>query len=121
MSNSYRDLTVWRKAIEAVTLVYRLIESFPKHELYGLTSQMRRAAVSIPSNIAEGQGRNSSKEFLHFLGNAKGSLVELETQIVIAGNLKYLDNSNTEEMTTRLDEVSRLLNGLMKKLMLSNN
>ena len=77
MSNSYRDLIAWQKAVVAVTKLYRATEAFPKHELYGLTSQVRRAAVSVVSNIAEGQGRNTPKDFQHFLGNAKGSLLEL--------------------------------------------
>ena len=90
MSNSYRDLIAWQKAFSLVAEVYRQTETFPKSETYGLTSQIRRAAVSVVSNIAEGQGHNSSGEFQQFLGHAKGSLAELETQILLADELGYL-------------------------------
>src|ERR1700757_2166538 len=90
MGESYRDLVAWRKAMNLVTAVYEVTRSFPREELYGLTSQLRRAAVSVPSNIAEGQARFSRKEFHHFLSQARGSLVEIETQLMIARNLKYL-------------------------------
>jgi four helix bundle protein len=90
MGCSYRDLIVWQKAIGTVTEVYRSTHSFPREETYGLTSQLRRSAVSVASNIAEGQGRLSRKEFRQFLGQARGSLIEMETQIVIAGNLTSL-------------------------------
>ncbi len=84
---SYRDLIAWQKALELVTEIYRISKKFPNEELFGLMSQLRRAAISIPSNIAEGQGRLGRKEFQHFLGNARGSLWEVETQIIIARNL----------------------------------
>ena len=83
----YRDLKVWRLAMELAEDAYKICAEFPKHEVYGLTSQLQRAAVSIPSNIAEGQARNSNKEFNHFLGIARGSLAELETQIMLAQRL----------------------------------
>lgn len=89
--NSYRDLLVWQKAVDLVTEIYRLTRQYPKDELYGITGQLRRAAVSIPSNIAEGQARLSTGEFRQFLGNAKGSLAEVETQLVISGKLDYMD------------------------------
>ena len=89
MAQSYRDLIAWNKAMELVTEIYRVTHNFPKEELFGLMSQLRRAAVSIPSNIAEGKGRLSKGEFRQFLGNARGSLAELETQILIAQNLNY--------------------------------
>ena len=87
---SYRDLVAWQKAMELVTKIYQVSHKFPREEVFGLTSQLRRAAVSVPSNIAEGQGRSSRKEFLYFSGNAKGSLSEVETQILIARNLGYI-------------------------------
>ena len=117
MSNSYRDLIAWQKAVAAVTKLYRHTEGFPKHELYGLTSQVRRAAVSVVSNIAEGQGRNTPRDFDHFLGNAKGSLLEVETQLLIAKNLGYITEKQFKELMTDYDEISRLINGL--KLALS--
>ena len=112
MSNSYRDLIVWQKAVALVTDVYRWTEPFPKHELYGLASQMRRAAVSAAANIAEGQGRNSRGEFLQFLGTSKGSLTELETHIEIATNLHYFSEGLRRDALQQTDEVSRLINGL---------
>jgi four helix bundle protein len=87
---SYRELIAWQKAIDVVAEVYRLTKNFPKDEMYGLTNQIRRAAVSVPSNIAEGQGRLSRGEFRHFLGQARGSVFELQTQITIAERLEYL-------------------------------
>src|SRR5580700_3763231 len=90
MARTYRELFVWQKAKSLAAIVYRQTESFPKPELYGLTSQVRRAAVSVVSNIAEGQGRLTSGEFLHFLGQARGSLLELDTQTAIALDLNYL-------------------------------
>ncbi len=91
----YRELKVWRLAMELAEDVYKLCAKFPKHEIYGLTSQLQRAVVSIPSNIAEGQARSSSKEFCHFLGIARGSLAELETQIMLAQRLGYLTAEKT--------------------------
>ena len=90
VSHSYRDLIVWQKAITMVTHIYEATQSFPRQETYGLTSQIRRSAVSVASNIAEGQGRLSRREFHHFLGVARGSLIEMETQMVIAENLGFL-------------------------------
>jgi four helix bundle protein len=93
---SYQDLLAWQKAMELITEVYRETLGFPPEELYGLTSQMRRAAVYIASNIAEGQGRLTKGEFIQFLGNARGSLLELETQVLVAKNLQYLDEPALE-------------------------
>ena len=90
MGQSYRDLVAWNKAMELVMEVYMLTQGFPKEEIFGLMSQLRRSAVSIPSNIAEGQGRLSKGEFRNFLGNARGSLSELETQVLIAEKLNFL-------------------------------
>jgi four helix bundle protein len=91
-SQNYRDLIAWQKAMDLVVAVYRATEQFPKEEIYALTSQIRRAAVSIPSNIAEGQGRGTVNEFTHFLRIAHGSLRELETQLLIAQRLEYLNS-----------------------------
>ena len=114
MKRDFRELIVWQKSMEMVTEIYRQTKLFPKEEVYGLTSQLRRAAVSVPSNIAEGQGRLTIGEFRQFLGNSKGSLAEVETQILIARNLGYLDDP--EPLLKQTSEVARLLNGLFKSL-----
>jgi four helix bundle protein len=116
MAHSYRDLIVWQKAIAMVTDIYRATQSFPKHETYGLTSQIRRSAVSVASNVAEGQGRLSKREFRHFLGVARGSLIEMETQVVIAENLGYLSKVEARQLAFASGEVSRLLHGLILSL-----
>lgn len=116
MSNSYRDLIAWQKAFSLVIEVYRDTDLFPKSEMYGLTSQIRRAVVSVVSNIAEGQGRKSRGEFEQFLGHAKGSLAELETQLLLANALGYLPTDRLNERLARCDAVSRLVNGLMQSL-----
>ena len=108
----HRDLIAWQKAMELVTEIYRVTRSFPKDELYGLVSQLRRAAISIPSNLAEGYGRNSRNEFHHFVGQARGSLAELETQIEISKNLGYLRPEPCSELLAKVDEAGRLLTGL---------
>jgi four helix bundle protein len=113
---SYQELIGWKKGIELVTDVYRLTQKFPKQEIYGLTSQIRRAAVSIPSNIAEGQGRMSRGEFKQFLGHARGSVFELESQVLIARNLAYLNLEEGEFLLERIVELGRVLNGLLKSL-----
>jgi four helix bundle protein len=111
---SYRDLLAWQKAMELVKEVYRgLARSSPPQELYGLVSQMRRAAISTPCNIAEGQGRLTKGEFRQFLGHARGSLLELETQILVAQSLNYLDESTLQDLLELTAEVGRLLNGLL--------
>lgn len=111
---NFRDLVVWQRAIDLVAEVYVATREFPKYEIYGLTSQIRRAAVSIPSNIAEGQGRLTRGEFRQFLGHAKGSLAEVETQLVIAERLGYV--KDTTPLQKRLSEVGRLLNGLLNSM-----
>ena len=113
---SFHDLIVWQKAMQLVEEVYRLTQSFPKEELYGLTNQVRRAAVSIPSNIAEGQGRNSTKEFQHFLSIARGSLYEVITQLLIAQGLKYVTEAQLQPANGLTDEVGRLIHGLLNSL-----
>jgi four helix bundle protein len=112
----YRELIVWQKAIALVEATYRVTNDFPKTEIYALTNQIRRAAVSIPSNIAEGQGRNSTRDFLYFLSVAQGSLMELETQITIADRLGYIDDSQEKSLLDSTAEVSRMLSGLRNSL-----
>jgi len=113
---SYQDLIAWQKAVDLVELVYQATATFPREEVYGLTSQMRRAAVSIPSNIAEGQGRQSTGEFKQFLGHAKGSLFELETQIIIAKRLHFLGDETARKLFVALQEVGRIISGLLASL-----
>jgi len=113
---TYKDLVVWKKSIELVTDVYRCTRKLPREEIYGLTSQLRRAAVSIPSNIAEGQGRRSTREFKQFLGLARGSLFEVETQIIIAKQLGYVAEQESDCLLTSAAEVGRILNGLYASL-----
>jgi four helix bundle protein len=116
MGESYRDLIAWRKAMDLVTDVYRVTQVFPRDELYGLTNQLRRAAVSVPSNIAEGQARFSRKEFHHFLSLARGSLVEIETQLTIAENLAYLGRNQTKPLLDKTSELGKILNGLIASI-----
>ena len=108
----HRDLLVWQKAMHFVTDIYEITASFPRHELYGLVNQLRRAAVSVPSNIAEGFGRRSKKEFAQFLCHARGSQLEVETQLEIACNLKYLSQDQLRRLLMRSNEIDRMLNGL---------
>jgi four helix bundle protein len=116
MGRCYKDLIVWQKAMELVTDIYRETAKFPHDEIYGLTSQVRRAAVSVPSNIAEGQGRLSENEFRHFLGLARGSLMEVETQLRIAENLSYIQHEDSLKLEQAASEVGKILNGLIAKI-----
>jgi four helix bundle protein len=113
---SYRDLIAWKKAMDLVESVYKVSQSRPKDEQYGLTNQIRRAAVSIPANIAEGQGRTSAWDFLRFLLIANGSLHEVETHLMIAQRLTYLTQNVAEPLLQQTSETGRLLNGLMNNL-----
>jgi four helix bundle protein len=113
---SYRQLIAWQKSMELVKGVYHATKEFPKEEIYSLTNQLRRAAVSVPSNIAEGQGRDSTKEFLHHLSIAYGSLMELETQILIAAGLDYLTEAEKNLFLEKTAELGRLINGLTRSL-----
>jgi four helix bundle protein len=113
---SYQDLIAWQKAMDLVTKIYEVSHKFPREEIFALTSQLRRAAVSVPSNIAEGQGRSSRKEFLYSLGNAKGSLSEVETQVLIARNLGYIGDESVNCLLNLSAEVGRILNGLLASL-----
>jgi four helix bundle protein len=113
---SYRDLRVWQLAMELVVTVYEKTGGFPKDETYGLTSQMRRAATSIPSNIAESKGRSSDRDRANFCCHARGSLLELETQILIARRLDYLPASAEEELLAECAQLGRMLNALIQSL-----
>ncbi len=113
---SHRDLIVWQKAMDLVVTVYRATEALPKAEIYGLTSQIRRAVTSIPANIAEGQGRRLPKEFVYFLSNARGSLWELDTHLESATRLSFLKADTHQELRSQMDEVGRMLNGLMRSI-----
>jgi four helix bundle protein len=119
-SQSYRDLMVWRKSIELCVHVYELCTNFPKSELYGITDQIKRASVSIPSNIAEGQARQGSKEFLHFLSIAIGSLAELDTQRIIAEQLRFLSPDKSSDLDHRITEIRKMLYSLIKSLKTEN-
>jgi four helix bundle protein len=116
MARSYRELLVWQKAKALAVDVFRTTEAFPRSQLYGLTSQLRRAAVSIPSNIAEGQGRLTPGEFLHFLGQARGSLLELDTQLAIGHDLQYLEAEMYERLELEGYQALGLLNRLIESL-----
>src|SRR5919109_112941 len=111
MSGTYKDLVVWQKAMNLVYAVYDATQHFPKHELYGLVSQMRRCAVSIPSNVAEGKGRSSDRDFCLFLQHSRGSVYELDTQILISQELGYIDRTAAEKLSASTHEVGRLLAG----------
>ena len=116
MGQSYRQLIAWQKAMDLVDLVYDCTDQFPRRELYDLGSQLRRAAVSVPSNIAEGQARQSQREFYRFLSNARGSLVEIETQILIAQRRYYISAADAERVLDRCAELGRILNGLIASI-----
>jgi four helix bundle protein len=115
-ARNYRELTVWQKAMALVEEVYRLTRGFPSDEKFGLTNQLRRASVSVPSNIAEGQGRRSRNQFVIFLRIARGSVQEVETQLMIAQRLNYASERQVEPMLQQLDEISRLLAGLLRSM-----
>ncbi|MBE0428223.1 MAG: four helix bundle protein [Nitrospirae bacterium] len=111
---SHKDLDVWKKSMNLVTEIYRVTKNFPKEETYGLTNQVKRCVVSIPSNIAEGAGRNSKKEFVQFLYVALGSVSELETQLIIALNLAYL--RDIKQFLYQIESIKKMLNGLINHL-----
>jgi four helix bundle protein len=113
---SFRELVAWQKAMELVLDVYRATKALPKEEVYGLTSQMRRAAVSIPSNVAEGQGRKTPRNFKNFLSISLGSLKELETQVLIAQGLSFFNDQTTASLCALIERVGRLINGLYNSL-----
>lgn len=112
----YRELVVWQKGIDLAKRIYGLTGSFPSEEKFGLVSQMRRAAVSIPSNIAEGQARHTTREFIQFISHAEGSLAELDTQLRLGIELGYCSNCATEEVSALMEEIRKMLNGLRRNL-----
>ena len=109
---TYKDLIVWKKAIMLVTEVYSIALSFPKEELFSLTSQLKRCAISIPSNISEGYGRQSRKDYVRFFKISRRSLYEMQTQLEIAGNLKFLNQNNLQNLIGKCNEIERMLNKL---------
>jgi four helix bundle protein len=113
---NYKDLQVWQKAYQLCLEIYKTTGEFPKHELYGITAQIRRAAVSIPSNIAEGYGRKTTKEYIQFLYVAYGSICELETQVLLSGDLGYLAPGESEKLQDHIGEVERMLKALINSL-----
>ena len=113
---TYKDLDVWKKAMDLVVEVYQITKLLPKYETYGLADQMRRAAVSIPSNIAEGQGRHSSAEFVRFLSIARGSCSELETQLLICIRLEYVNETDTEDVLNLCQVVGKMLSALISRI-----
>lgn len=113
---SYQDLIVWQKAMNLVKDIYTETRNFPKTEQYGLTAQIRRSAVSVPANVAEGQARNTTGEFKQFLGISRGSLAELETLLILSRNLDYLDEIKFKSLIFQCSELNRLINGLLRSL-----
>ena len=114
--SNYKNLVVWNRAIDLVPKVYQIIRQFPKEEMYALSDQIRRAVVSVPANIAEGQARQYPKEFLKHLSIAKGSLAELQTLIIVAQRLNYLNHDQLQEIEAQISEVAKPLHGLMNSL-----
>jgi len=114
--SSYKDLIAWQKGMQLVAAIYDATEGFPSHEQFGLVSQLRRAAVSVPSNIAEGKAHYSNRDFVRFLRLARGSLAEIETQVLIAQQRSYLTTATTAHLSQQLDELSRILSGLINSL-----
>jgi four helix bundle protein len=114
MSDCYQDLIAWQKAIALAEYAYELTEAFPKREMYGLARQVRNAAVSVPVNIAEGHGRITRGEWQQFLGIARGSLLEVETELILAARFKYIDQSQLQAAFSKSAEVGRLINGLLR-------
>jgi four helix bundle protein len=117
MASTFRDLRVWQEAMELAVQVYKSTGTFPRSETYGLAQQMQRAAVSVPSNIAEGKGHRSNKEFVHFLLHARGSLWELQTQILLSEQLTYISKEQGSRLLTIAENVSRALNGLITSML----
>lgn len=113
---TYQELIIWQKGIELVKIIYKVTEDFPQKELFGLTNQMRRAAISVPSNIAEGQARHHTKEFIQFLYQALGSLAELDTQTIIAKELNYLAAKKLDAIENQIAELQKMVHSLLKRL-----
>ena len=119
--NTYKDLIVWQKAMEMTIALYQIVKKLPKEETYALSDQMRRAAISIPSNIAEGFGRNSKKEYIQFLFIANGSVCELETQLILCVQFKYFTEQEIQPIINLLDEIKRIIMTITKKLTLNTS
>ncbi|MEY2495774.1 MAG: hypothetical protein QOJ45_2266 [Verrucomicrobiota bacterium] len=115
-TQNYKDLVVWQKGIELAKAIYRLTGKFPSEEKFGLVSQMRRATISIPSNIAEGQARHTTGEFIQFISHAEGSVAELETQLILSLELGFASAESAKTSFGLLDDIRRMLNGLRRKL-----
>jgi four helix bundle protein len=115
-TRSYQDLVVWQKGIALAKLVYGLTQSFPSEEKFGIVAQMRRAAVSVPSNIAEGQARRTTGEFIQFMSHTEGSIAELDTQLILSIELKFCSNAAADAAFALIDEIRRMLNALRRKL-----
>jgi four helix bundle protein len=113
---NYKDLVVWQKGIALAKMIYRLTQSFPSAEKFGLVAQMRRAAVSVPSNLAEGQARHTTGEFVQFISHAEGSVAELDTQLILSSELRFCDRASTAPAFELIDELRRMLNALRRKL-----
>jgi four helix bundle protein len=113
----HEKLDVWKKSIDFVVAIYKATERFPKEEKFGLTSQLRRAAVSIPANIAEGAGRRSDREFAHFLSNSQGSASEVDTELLIANHLKFLVDDDFGNLRSSLNEIGKMLTGLSQHVL----
>lgn len=114
--STFKDLIVWQKSIALITTVYSLTKTFPADEKFGIVSQINRAVVSVPTNIAEGWGRESSKNYIQFLRIARGSLMEVETLVLISKNLDYLSEQDYSEINKQIDEVGKILQGLLKSI-----
>lgn len=114
---THKDLKIWQRSVALVTRVYAITEMFPKSEMWGLTNKIRRASVSVPSNIAEGSGRRSDKELVQFLHIASGSLAELETQFIIANNLGFIANNEYSEVEQEIQEIIRMISAMSKSIM----
>ena len=113
---SHKDLILWQKSMDLAAEVYRMVRCFPNFELFGLGAQLRRAAVSVPSNVAEGAARRTTRDFISFLHIARGSLAELETQLLLARRLHYVDDASAQALATEVEEVGRLLNAVIRGL-----
>jgi four helix bundle protein len=124
-TRSYQDLIVWQKAVQLVTDIYSLTKKFPADERFGIISQLNRASISIPTNIAEGWGRETSKNYLQFLRTSRGSVMEVQTLLIISKNLGFVSQSEFESLSAKVEEVGKILQGLIKsvreKILITNN
>ena len=121
MNHNFKELKIWQKSIALTKDIYTITKNFPKEEMFGLTNQIRRCAVSVPSNIAEGCGRDTPKQLINFLNIAMGSLCELETQLLISKELHYIKQQNSKEILNNIDEIGKMINGLRKNLIMKLN